>query len=193
MVSNLCITGSAPRLLGGPAHLEEHTMYGMVLMVAVTGSGDTASFGKRGGGCNGDVVAGCDGGGHHFRGGCHGGFLGGRRGGNGCSGASAGCTGTVAGCTGTVVAAPAPVVAAPAPVAAAPCAPACDPCAAPACDPCAKKRGGLFSRLCGKHKNKGCDTCATAAPACSPCATGAAVVVPAAPVPVAMPPVTGKQ
>lgn len=187
-------------------------MYGMVLMVAVTGSGDTASFGKRGGGCNGDVVAsaGCDGGGHHFRGGCHGGFLGGRRGGNGCSGASAGgcngsyaggCNGSYAGgCTGTVVAAP--VVAAPAPVvvaapvvAAAPCAaPACNTCA-PACDPCAKKRGGLFSRLCGKHKNKGCDT-GCAAPvqaACSPCATGAAVVVPGAPVPVAMPPVTGKQ
>jgi len=171
-------------------------MYGMVLMVAVTGSGDAASFGKRGGGCNGDVVAGCSGGcdggrGHIFgrdrdRGGCDGsrGHIFGRDRG-GCSGASAGCTGVPAGCTGVVVAPAAPVVVA------APCAPACDPCAAPACDPCAKKkREGLFSRLCGKKKNDCAPACAT--PACSPCGA-ATVVVPAATVPAAMPPVTGKK
>ncbi len=164
-------------------------MYGMVLMVAVTGSGDTASFGKHKGGCNGDVVSSCDGSGgrSHFRGGCGGGgFLGLRNKGGGCDG---GCTGAPAGCTGTVVAAPAPapVVAAPAPCAA----PACDPCAAPACDPCEKKkRVGLFARLCGKHKKADCaPACATAAPACDPCA-GAAVVVPPATTtpPVTMPP-----
>ncbi len=31
-------------------------MYGMVLMVAVTGSGDSTSFGKRDKGCHGEVV-----------------------------------------------------------------------------------------------------------------------------------------
>jgi hypothetical protein len=30
-------------------------MYGLVLMVAVSGSGDTAAFGKRNQGCHGDV------------------------------------------------------------------------------------------------------------------------------------------
>lgn len=163
-------------------------MYGMVLMVAVAGSGDSASFGNRGG-CNGNgctgVVAGCDGGGH-FRGGCHGGFLGSRDR-SGCHGfiggrrhscdGGAGCTGAVAGCTGVVVAPAAPVVVA------APCAPACDPCAT-SC----KKREGLFARLC---KKKDCaPACAT--PACSPCA-GGVVVVPSATTPMNMPPVTGKK
>ncbi|MBA4188470.1 MAG: hypothetical protein C0467_10735 [Planctomycetaceae bacterium] len=167
-------------------------MYGMVLMVAITGSGDTASFGKRGGGCSGctgevAVSSGCDGAKHHFRGGCGGGgFLGLRnkdKGGcTGCTGAGctgAGCTGVPAGCTGVVVAAPAP-----APVAA-PCAPACDPCAAPACEPAKKK--GLFARLC--HKK---DKCEAPAPACTTCATPA-VVVPPATVPATMPPVTKKE
>ncbi|WP_439632217.1 hypothetical protein [Gemmata sp.] len=180
-------------------------------MVAVTGSGDATSFGKRGGGCNGDVVAGCtgdagcSGGGHHFlggrdRGGCSGGgrergglFGKHHRGGcdGGCTGAPAGCTGVIAapaGCTGGVVA---PVVV-PAPVVvAAPCAPACEP--APVC--CEKeKRKGLFSRLCGKKKDKGCDTCAVAVPACeAPCATGTVVVPPAATPPATMPPVAGKK
>jgi hypothetical protein len=163
-------------------------MYGMVLMVAITGSGDSASFGKRGGcdgaGCTGVVAsAGCSGCSGNS---CHGGgFLGlrGRRHScdGGCSGYSAGCTGVPAGCTGVVVAPVAPVVA---PVAA-PCAPAC----APACDPCAKKRQGLFSRLC--HKKKDCAP-ACAAPACSPCA-GVVVVPPATTTPMTMPPVTGKK
>ncbi len=83
------------------------------MMVAVTGSGDSAGFGKRGGGCNG-----CDGG-VVMSAGCSGscsgkgGFLGLRNGGggflgkhkdkgNGCTGSGAGCTGTYSGgCTGS--------------------------------------------------------------------------------------------
>src|SRR4051812_49953663 len=96
-------------------------MYSVVLMVAVTTGGDTASFGHKGGGCTG-YMAGCSGS-------CHGGgggFLGGRSGGKhhkggGCSGSCYGsgygsCYGTTAaacGCCGTMAAAP--VVAAPAP------------------------------------------------------------------------------
>jgi hypothetical protein len=73
-------------------------MYGMILMTALAGSGDTASFGGRGrgcSGCDGVVVAGCTGS-------CHGGgFLGlrGRRG-HSCHGSS--CQGVVVsnGCSG---------------------------------------------------------------------------------------------
>jgi hypothetical protein len=138
----------------------------MVLMVAVTGAGDTSNFGGRRGGCNGDVVvAGCDGNS------CHGGgFLGLRNRDRG------GCHGTGGGCTGAP--APAPCCApAPAPAPAPCCAPACDPC----CDPCKKK--GLFARLFHR-KDKCCPT--ACAPACDPCA-GAAPATPAPTPPVTMP------
>lgn len=181
-------------------------MYGMVLMVAVTGSGDTASFGKHKGGCTGDavVVSGCTGdvvgcsgsgcsGSHHIfggRGGCTGGgkifggggFLGKHK--HSCDGGCSGSVAAPAGCTGTVVTpAPAPVVVA------APCAPACEP--APVC--CEKeKRKGLFSRLCGKKKEKSCDTCAAPVAVAAPCSTGTVVVPPATGTtpPATMPPVT---
>lgn len=99
-------------------------MYSMVLMMAVAGSGDMSSFGKRSngcGGCTGVVVMsapvvshGCNGnsclGGNSCYGSCtgkHGGFLGGRR--NGCNGGglfsrhkSKGCIGSSS-CYGAVV------------------------------------------------------------------------------------------
>jgi len=118
-------------------------MYSMVLMAAMLPSGDTASFGKRGG-CNGMVAGSCHGGGmlgHHNRGnscngggflGHHnrgnscngGGFLGGKHHRGGCSGAAAsscGCCGTApvqpsCGCTGTVITTPPPPVVMPKPV-----------------------------------------------------------------------------
>ncbi len=97
-------------------------MYGMVLMAAMTGSPDAATFGKRGAGCNGCLgsvaaaPAGCTG--VVTSSGCtgRGGFLGHHRDKGGCSGTviSGGCTGTViggysggtiinGGCTGTII------------------------------------------------------------------------------------------
>ena len=140
-------------------------MYGMVLMVAVSGSGDTAGFGNRSGGCGGYVAApacstcapvtaapaGCAG----YSAGCRGGggLFGGRSGGglfhrHGCSGYG-GCTGYAA-----------PVVVNPCP---APVCNACPaPCAAPACN---TGSGGMFRGLCKKKH-----ACAT------PCATSYAPV-----------------
>lgn len=56
-------------------------MYTMVLMMALSTSGDTASFGKKNGCCGGVVVTSC----------------------HGCTGASAGCTGysSCHGCSGS--------------------------------------------------------------------------------------------
>jgi len=149
-------------------------MYGMVLMAAMTGAGDTTSFGDKGCGCTGSTVyAGCSGSHHHLfgGGGCHGGIFGLRHT-HGCNGSAyAGCHGSVP--APVVVAAP---VVAPAPVVAA--APAC--CPAPTCCPAPAKKhhcglgGGLF-----KHKHKQC--CAAPAPCAAPCAP--TVVVPATTVP----------
>lgn len=105
-------------------------MYTMVLMMAMSGSGDTASFGWHRGGCHGNSchgvavatccapvaqaccapvapACGCHGGGHGFLGGrghsCHGGgFLGHRS--HGCHGMANNCCAPVAscGCTGMV-------------------------------------------------------------------------------------------
>ena len=90
-------------------------MYSMVLMAAMLPSGDTASFGKHKGGCDGGcsgVVAssGCSGKakggflGHKDKGGCNGRS-------NGCNGSSNGCNGggflglhkNKGGCNGTPV------------------------------------------------------------------------------------------
>ncbi|MBA4065776.1 MAG: hypothetical protein C0501_19070 [Isosphaera sp.] len=94
-------------------------MYGMVMMVAVTGSGDSAGFGKRNNGCDGGgMFAGNGCSGMFAGGGCsgRGGFLGMRSGGglfgkhkgNGCDG-GAGCHGGYNyaggfGCTGSYAA-----------------------------------------------------------------------------------------
>jgi hypothetical protein len=165
-------------------------MYGMVLMAAMTGTGDAASFGKHkdGCGCTGSsAYAGCHGGGKHhmFGGGCHGGGLFAGKHAHGCHGAYAGCHGAYAGgCTGIVTApvavAPAPVappVVAPAPVVAA--APAC--CPAPTC--CEKHKRGLFGGGLCKKKHS-CEV-SYATPCC---ATGVApVMVPAGPAVMPMP------
>ena len=100
-------------------------MYTMVLMAALSGSGDVSAFGKKSSGCcGGEVVASCHGG--ESEGCCGGkaGFLGlkGKMGGLFGKHKSKGCDGS---CHGTVVEAP-----------------ACDACAAPApapapVDPCA--------------------------------------------------------
>ena len=83
-------------------------MYSMVLMAAMLPSGDTASFGKHKGGCDGGcsgVVAasGCSGK-------AKGGFLGLHKDKGGCNGNSNGCSGggflghkSKGGCSGTVV------------------------------------------------------------------------------------------
>jgi len=77
-------------------------MYTMVLMMAMSGSGDVASFGRDRGGCSGSMAASCHGGGG-------GGFLGLRnRGGSSCHGSGySSCSGygySGSSCSGSVVA-----------------------------------------------------------------------------------------
>jgi hypothetical protein len=140
-------------------------MYGMVLMAAMTGTPDAASFGNKSG-CTGVVYSdpcGCTGSHHKLFGGGlfhkH----------------SHGCTG----CTGYIPApacCPAPVVVAPAP--------ACCPAPAPTCGE--KKHCGLFGgKLFGKHKHECCET-VVATPCCG-AAAPAVVVPPAVTPPAAMP------
>lgn len=143
-------------------------MYGMVLMAAMTGTGDASSFGKKDScGCTGTVVytscTGCTGTTHHlFSGGCHGGLFSHKH----------SCTGGCMGCTGYVPPAP---CCTPAPVVAP--APAC--CPAPVCcEP--KKKFCLFAK-----KEKACCTAPVAWT--SPCATPGPVVVPPATMPAPMP------
>lgn len=161
-------------------------MYGMVLMAAMTGAGDTTSFGDKGG-CTGS----CTGSHHHLfgGGGCHGGIFGLRHT-HSCHGGS-GCTGYYAGCTGSapvVVAPPAPVTPAPVVMPAPVAAPAAC-CPAPTCCPApAKKHCGLLG---GLKKSKHC--CSTPAPVVACCPAPPAVVVPPAnPVPTPMKPVDKK-
>jgi hypothetical protein len=168
-------------------------MYGMVLMAAMTGTGDTSSFGHKGGGCTGysagcygsSVVSGGCHGGKHFGGGM--GLFGHKK--HGCQGSaySSGCFGSGYGCTGVVAA---PVMTAPvmtAPVVAA--APACCPApVATCCSAPAKHKGGFLGGLC--HKKKCATSAVSYAPVAAPCC-GSGPVVAAPPVttvpPVSMP------
>lgn len=161
-------------------------MYGMVLMAAMTGSPDAATFGNRGGcdgaGCHGAVLAGCHGGGlFGKRNGCDGGGLFGKR--NGCDGGGlfsrkhggASCFGSsLGGCTGVVVAGGctgAPVVVTPA----APATPCCAPAPQPCCDPCASSgRRGLFGK-----KKRDCATVTCAPAPCCTSGTPGVIVMPA--------------
>jgi hypothetical protein len=141
-------------------------MYGMVLMAAMTGTGDAASFGHKSG-CTGEVVSsGCTG--HKlFGGGCHGGMFGLRhKHEHGCHGSS---------CTGYV---PAPVYVAPAPVVAP--APCCAP-VEPACCPAPKKHCKLFGGM--KHKSTCCAPISYVAPCATPGAAPAVTVPPSTPTP----------
>jgi hypothetical protein len=145
-------------------------MYGMVLMAAMTGTGDVTSFGDKGTSCTG--CTGCSGYTHHIFGGCHGGLFGHK---HSCHGSCTGCYGSV----------PAPVVAA-APVVATPA--CCTPAPTPACCPEHVKHHGLFSgfKLFG-HKHKECCEAPVTTPCCPSTSTPPAVVVPpTAPVPMPM-------